>query len=605
MSPREHALSNPSAEYAQRLESFRKQRVDLSKREEIVPRLQAAVLLFGVGYTLLNILEINLLYPISCAVVFAALVWWQQRIRKAGRQFDRLVNYYQRGLARLAGSWPGSDDQTKSFAPLEHAYALDLDLFGSGSLFERLSTARTEAGARTLADWLLAPAKPDEICRRHEAIDDLRNRLDLREEIYLRSADVPPGIDLDGLIRWGAAPSILPGWFGSRLVAALLIASALIVIGASAGYIPWFWVRALAIAPVVFWLFFFGRIVRVVAPVRRRLGELRVFYALLLRIERERFQSAALTQVQGSLRVFGQPPSRCIQRLAKLVAKLWIMGQPEFRWIGWTTMLTTRVAFDLEAWRRIHGRHIGQWLAATASFEALSSIATYAYENPDDPFPELVSQSPFFEATRMGHPLLARERCTTNDLSLDHDCQGLIVTGSNMSGKSTLLRTVGANVVLAMAGAPIRASRLRLSPLTLSASIRVQDSLQAGQSRFLAEIRRLRQMVDLARSSTPLLFLIDEVLQGTNPIDRNQGSSAVICELLRNQAIGLVTTHDLPLTALADRPNSRLKNVHFVDKLEDGRLSFDHRMRAGVLPRNNALALMREIGLNVADMETA
>jgi DNA mismatch repair ATPase MutS len=241
---------------------------------------------------------------------------------------------------------------------------------------------------------------------------------------------------------------------------------------------------------------------------------------------------------------------------------------------------------------------VRRWLAAMGELEALSDLAGYAYEHPDDPFPEVVDEGPRFDGEGLGHPLLPVERSVRNDLRLG-DVRLMIVSGSNMSGKSTLLRTVGVNAVLALAGAPVRATRLRLSPLAVGACMRVQDSLQEGLSHFYAEIKRLRQLVDLGGGPLPLLFLLDEVLHGTNSHDRRIGAAALIRGLVDAGGVGLVTTHDLALAQIAEELGPRAANVHFEDHLEGEKIVFDYRLRPGVVRKSNALALMRAVGLQV------
>jgi DNA mismatch repair ATPase MutS len=267
--------------------------------------------------------------------------------------------------------------------------------------------------------------------------------------------------------------------------------------------------------------------------------------------------------------------------------------------LAFLLLWTPQLALAVEAWCRTSGLALGRWLAAVGEFEALCALAGYAYENPADPLPEIVAESPCFDAEELGHPLLPRSRCVRNNVCLRCDLRVLVISGSNMSGKSTFLRTVGVNAVLALAGAPVRAQRLRLSPFTIGATLRIEDSLQAGRSRFYTEITRLRQLLDLAKSTPPLLFLLDELLQGTNSDERRQGAEAVIRTLLDHGAIGLVTTHDLALTQIADALSPRAANVHFEDQLENGAMTFDYRMRPGVAHSKNALALMRAVGFEI------
>jgi DNA mismatch repair ATPase MutS len=262
-------------------------------------------------------------------------------------------------------------------------------------------------------------------------------------------------------------------------------------------------------------------------------------------------------------------------------------------------MYSVQVAFAAERWRRAHGHVVRSWLRAIGEIEALLSLATYSYEHPADPFPEFVDGDAYFDGTEIGHPLVPAATFIRNSVRVGGETRVLLVSGSNMSGKSTLLRAVGINVVLAMAGAPVRAESLRLTHLRLGASIRVNDSLQEGSSRFYAEITRLRQIFDLAGGQPPLIFLQDELLQGTNSKDRRIGAEGLLRGLLGRGAIGLISTHDLALTEVSGLPAGHLHNVHFQDEFEDGKMKFDYRLREGVVMKSNGLALMRSIGLDV------
>jgi DNA mismatch repair ATPase MutS len=238
-------------------------------------------------------------------------------------------------------------------------------------------------------------------------------------------------------------------------------------------------------------------------------------------------------------------------------------------------------------------------LRVIGEIEAVMCLATYSYEHPADPFPELVQGDVCFDGVEVGHPLIPAEKCVRNDVCLSEQKRVLLVSGSNMSGKSTLLRAVGINAVLAMAGAPVRARRLRLTPLRVGASIRVNDSLQDGSSRFYAEITRLRKLFDLAGDDPALLFLLDELLQGTNSNDRRIGAEGMVRALLNRGAFGLVSTHDLALTDIGGPLDGQVYNVHFQDEFENGKMFFDYKLREGVVTKSNGLALMRSIGLDV------
>jgi DNA mismatch repair ATPase MutS len=262
-------------------------------------------------------------------------------------------------------------------------------------------------------------------------------------------------------------------------------------------------------------------------------------------------------------------------------------------------MYSVQVAYAAERWRKAHGAVVRNWVTVIGEIEALLSLAAYSFEHPTDPFPEFVESAASFDGEQLGHPLLPAEGCVRNSASIGAGTRVLLVSGSNMSGKSTLLRAIGINVVLAMAGAPVRAARLRLTPLRVGASIRVNDSLQEGSSRFYAEITRLRQILDLAASDPSLLFLLDELLQGTNSNDRRVGGEGIVRAFVDRGAIGLVSTHDLALTNIGGTLEGRVRNVHFQDELAQGRMTFDYTLREGVVTKSNGLELMRSIGLDV------
>jgi DNA mismatch repair ATPase MutS len=267
--------------------------------------------------------------------------------------------------------------------------------------------------------------------------------------------------------------------------------------------------------------------------------------------------------------------------------------------IGPLLLWDLHLSYSIENWRRVSGPAIRRWLNAVGEIEAISSLAGYYYEHPCDVFPEFTAESPCLDATAIGHPLLNEERMVRSDVRLSGELRFLVVSGSNMSGKSTLLRTLGINAVLAQAGAPVRAKRLIMSPLAIGASIRITDSLRSGVSRFYAEILRIRQVVNLTSGILPVLFLVDEFLQGTNSHDRRVGAEALVRGLLRRGAVGLITTHDLALTELAGRLGRDAANVHFEDRIDGGRVHFDYKLRPGVVQTSNAIELMRSVGLSV------
>jgi len=326
----------------------------------------------------------------------------------------------------------------------------------------------------------------------------------------------------------------------------------------------------------------------------------------LILLEREVFSSPILIELQTRLRESRVDASAAIRRLTRLIEMHDWSHNIVFTPIAATLMWNTHIAYAVEAWRRTHGPHVEEWLRMVGECEALSSIAAYAYEHPDDPLPVIVDAagaSPgaaVFDGQALGHPLIPAAQNIANDVQLGGVAQLLVVSGSNMSGKSTLLRTVGINAVLALAGAPVRGRGLRISPLAIGATLKIQDSLQQGRSRFFAEITRIRQIADVA-GREPLLFLLDELFHGTNSHDRLIGATGVLRTLLDRGALGLITTHDLALTAITHDLGDRAVNVHFEDSFDGADMRFDYRMKPGPVTRSNALALMRAVGLDVTE----
>ena len=554
----------------------------------------AAVVLLFLGFDFRLVPRWLFLVPVAG---FVALVTVHQRTRRAERRLARAVRFYELGIARLDHAFAGKGVAGDRFADAAHPYAPDLDLFGRGSLYELLCTARTQIGEETLARWLLAP--PAEVRRRQEAVDDLRARLDLRETIALLGEDVRSVVDPAALVAWASQPPWRPRPVERALA---LVLPTLTCLALAAWDLDWTGAAPVAVAALVqvaFALRLRPKVLPVLRHVAQPAAHLALLSDLLAELERVRFEAPALVALTAALASAGEPPSRRIAALQRLINLLDAHRNQVFALISFVLLWRTNFALAIEAWRAESGPAVPRWLAAIGEVEALLALASHAFEHPDDPFPEVVDGPPRIEANGLGHPLLAEERCVRNDLALGDACRVLVVSGSNMSGKSTLLRAVGVNVVLALAGAPVRARRFVLTPLAVGAAIRIVDSLQDGTSRFYAEVKRLSQIVDLTRGPLPLLFLLDEILSGTNSHDRAIGAEAIVKTLAARGALGLVTTHDLALARIVDALGAPAANVHFEDHLEDGRMCFDYAMRPGVVRKSNALALMRAVGLEV------
>ena len=502
----------------------------------------------------------------------AALYFWAggplDRAIKLRARLDRAVAFYERALARLDGRWAGTGGETGDrFLEDAHLYARDLDLFGAASLFELLSSARTRIGEETLAAWLKARAEPATVRARQEAVTELAPRTDLREDLAVLGEDARTGVHAEALAAWGERPARLdspkaPAWAWPLSGAGAIAAVGLLIwVAADFGMLQLDARTEIALHMYVLALFGIcgavalrlrARTAVILGDVGHAVHDLGLLSGVLGRLEVERCTTSRLMSLRAELDVEGEPSSRRIARLNALMDLVDSRDHFILRIIGPLLLWDLHLVYAIERWRRTSGPALRRWLAAVGEMEALSSLSGYRYEHPDDVFPELGAGPPCFDGEGLGHPLLPEPVTVRNDLRLAGELRVLVVSGSNMSGKSTLLRTVGVNAVLAQAGAPVRARRLRMSPLDVGASIRIQDSLQAGVSRFYAEITRLGLIVRRATEAPPVLFLIDELLQGTNSHDRRIGAEAIVRGLVERGAIGLVTTHDLALAQVAD-----------------------------------------------------
>ena len=545
-----HYFVSPSEQYSQRL---REREMRLARMDLLHARMGSARLALGALFLAAAALSFGvrwiapqwLLVPIAA---FVAALLHHQRIREARGRAQRAVAFYRAGLERLRDQWRGGRPAGERFDVPHHIYASDLDLFGPDSLYELLCAARTQMGENTLAQWLLAPADIDTIRGRHAAIADLRTRLDLHEDLAIGGEPARIALRPEMLTAWVRAPNRLNHrWL--RWTAPLL---AVLAVAAAAAWAIWgvsFPLLAVLMIEGAVAAYLKTPIREAIVAVENAYEDLKGLSLLLRRIEAERFDAPPLRALQEKLSSHTLSASATFTKLATIVNFVEARRNPILAPFLLLIMYPLQAALAAERWRSAHGAAIPAWLDVLGEMESLVSLAQYAYEHPDDPFPEFTAGAASFQAVDLGHPLIPAAVRVCNDVDISGATRVLLVSGSNMSGKSTLLRTVGINTVLAMAGGPVRARRLQMTPLRIGASIRINDSLHEGSSRFYAEITRLRQLFEPAQ--LPLLFLLDELLQGTNSADRRVGAQGVIRALIERGAIGLVSTHDL---ALAEVP---------------------------------------------------
>ncbi len=544
-------------------------------------------------------------------VLLAAIAWWL-RIKEAQDRLARLVGLYDRALARVRGTAVQTGLTGEELRPTHHLFDRDLAILGPDSLFGALATVRTGLGQRALAELLLHPSTSvAEIRARQAAVRELAPELALRERIALLGVSTAQQLPATQFDRWLADP---PTKFPRYLPPVLTVLSATLVAGLLAGaahWLPWSTLLpnlglitvlqaglAWSVRPRVLPLLEGGK------RLQAQILMLRDGLQLLQRLD---VQAPYLQALQA--RIPAQAP-RELRSLHSLFSIAEQRSKEYFYVISLLVAAGTQTAIAIERWRLRHGPAMRDWIAAWSHFEAMAALATYAHEHPDHTFPELIDPElidpelidtphrPAFEVTGLAHPLLPN--AVPNAVTLDAETRLLLISGSNMAGKSTLLRTLGVNAVLAQAGAPVRATSARLTPMQIGASVALTDSLAEGRSRFLAEVERIRDILALTRpgehgedSRAPVLFLIDEIFSGTNSLDRQRASDGILRSLIRQGAVGALSTHDLALTAIAEEPELHARNVHMASGSPEDPLAFDYLLKPGVNTSSSAAAILR------------
>jgi len=587
--------------YARRLIHARSDLDRESRRDMRMGNARVAVF-FGALLTLLLASGFHL-YPAAWAAVptlFCGIqIVLHNRIAEALEAARRKVEFYEQGVRRLTDTWAGHGDTGLRYLDPSHPYAPDLDLFGDGSLYQLLCTTRTRAGDDCLARWLLCPANRSTILDRQAAVQELAPHLDLRQTLALEIRSSSEQVSPEGLSAWGEAPAlhVPPIRRAAAGVLAAFNIAAVTYMAVAHAAIPF----AISIVATVLFQLKYARWMKTTMATTGQANRCLENFAILLRlIEQEPADSTCVVAIKQRLKGDGDvSASEQIARFQKLTGLLEATNNQMFLPLSYMLLWTFQCSALIEQWRAVNGPCLREWLDASGEFEAICALANFAFENPASCYPKIFPGEPRMLSSGLAHPLLARTSRIANDVAIGDPHRLLIVSGSNMSGKSTLLRTIGVNCVLAMSGGPVIARSMTLSPMQIGASIRTLDSLQDGISRFYAEIKRIRQIVDLTHIAMPVLFLMDEILHGTNSHDRQIGAEAIVRSLLGAGAVGLVTTHDLALARLANDDALHARNVHFEDQLSDRGMEFDYCLKDGIVEKSNAIALMRAVGLEV------
>ena len=487
--------------------------------------------------------------------------------------------------------------------PDDHPFARDVDIFESGGLFDWLTIATTREGMYQLAEMLSQSAEAEEIKQRQVAIQELQPQVDLRERFYVAGARHLPYVRTEHMLAWTGdkAPSV-PTWLAPTCGwLALAACGAALYFGANPTVqtsLP------LVACLLVEFIVYRGWVKRLNLPsmnaelLHLDFTSLRELLAIL---EKQDFKSERLREIVSPLHLEGRRATERIHRFRRLIGLFEARRNQFVAIIGPLVLYQTQLALAMERWRTANRHHLPMWILAVARFEAYSSLACFAFEHEDAVFPDILEAGPVLKAKDLSHPLI-HEGAIANDVEMDANRPILVVSGANKAGKSTLLRTIGVNLALAHAGAPVRAASFTMSPMEMIASIRTVDSLEKGESRFSAELKRIQLMLESMRDGKSTLVLIDELFGGTNSFDRFTGAVALSEFILgHDTSLAVLSTHDRHITHWADDNRDRTHNVHFLDVFDDGEMTFDYKLREGPAQRGNAVELMKAAGLPIPD----
>ena len=646
--------ADPRSAYSERVARFDEDAAVADKAVRSYGRLRLAVFAAAVaGPWLLFSTGRNIAawaVAAGAATIFGFLVAGQRRARSRRRRAELAADANRRGVARLDRRWDDLLPLGEEAPPDDHDYADDLDVHGRASLLRLLHAGGTPLGQATLRGWLLSGSDAQSTLRRQEAVTELAGALDFRDGLTAEAAlatearskrsgaaQVPPedrtrevlaDEETRRFLQWAEGDAWLPGrrW---------LVAAAFILPPINATTLALYFLGAVP-SPVVAWPLLVSLAVlwpcwkgvarvfseaedgesgvRHYGPVLAYLSrhgsslDSRCFAEIVKQLdgEIERPSAAANARNASHAAAPGGPAHREIERLRRLLDMADLRRSPLFHLpLALLLFWDVHVLAALERWKARSGHQVRGWLAAMGEAEALAALAALAADHPDWTMPTLDDQADTVHGRSLGHPLLPPDACVRNDVEIGPPGSFLLVTGSNMSGKSTLLKAVGLNVVLARAGAPVCADFFRLPPLRVVTSMSVRDSLADGVSYFMAELERLRKVVDAAEApdaSPRTLYLLDEILQGTNSAERQIAARTILRRLLASGAVGAVTTHDLAL-ADADDLTARAVAVYFTESVADAgrdaeKLVFDYRLRPGIATSTNALRLLGLVGLD-------
>ncbi|WDV44352.1 DNA mismatch repair protein [Clostridiaceae bacterium M8S5] len=544
----------------------------------------------------------SLIYYVSPAYIalFTILVVKHNKVKRKNKYSNALYKINSDALKRLTGKWNKFKDTGLEFQDDRHSFTSDLDIFGQGSLFQYINTTTTYMGRRTLTKYLSQPYSNKELInKRQEATNELGVKLWWRQRFMVEGLiTFDESKNNEELYKFAETNNEIytKPWLiiGARLLPVISIGCILLCLFRIIPYqIP---VIALIIQLLIL-KFKNKERSKILNLVYKHKDSLKLYSKMLYHIERKHFKSEYLKELKDKLINDDKHTAyQQIKKLEKITDSISNRSNFYFIVINIIALWDYQCMIALERWKKKSGVLTKTWMETIGEFEALSSLADLRYNNPDWVFPNIIDKPYYMKARDIGHPLLTGNR-VCNDLEIDDKTKVLLITGSNMSGKSTYLRTAGINLVLAYAGAPVCAKDFSCSIFSICTCMRVKDDLEKNISSFYAELLRIKKIVD-ASEQKKIFFLLDEVFKGTNSYDRHEGAKILIKKLMSNKAIGLVSTHDLELEVLEKESNKTIRNYHFEEYYKDNKIYFDYKLKSGISTTRNALYLIKMIGID-------
>ena len=596
----------PNTWYTQRIDETLRQ---LSQTKTQINRISLLrVLLFVAGFAGLILFYRSgtwaVVLTVCCTFLpFFILVKVHNRLYFRKEQLETQLKLNQDELKGLEGDY-SVFDEGREFIDAGHPYSYDLDLFGRKSLFQALGRTCTHIGKQTLATWMQHHlTEKTAIETRQESIRDMSRRMEFREAFRV-TGSINRGADSDEeeISRWSRTPSVLQHLWWVKLclwavpgINILLLALGLLHILS----LSWFGMMF-----TVFVILSFGLIQRVTLiqeSYGKKLKTLNRYARLITLAKGETWQAPALRELTDKLDIDGHSPAEALTQLSKELDRLDLRNnQLLYVILEGSMFFQLQQIVRIERWKARYGKYLMGWLEAVGELDALCSLGTFAYNHPAYTYPTITNQPFCFLARNMGHPLMPEAQCVKNDATIPSRPYFLIITGANMAGKSTYLRTIGVNYLLACMGCPVCCESLTLYPAQLITSLRTTDSLSDNESYFFAELKRLKRIIDLLNKGQELFIILDEILKGTNSADKQKGSLDLIRQFMRLKADGIIATHDLLLGTLADQFPEYIRNYCFEADIKDNELTFSYRLREGVAQNMNACFLMRKMGITIS-----